>query len=63
MKDKIVTQLLKLIKVKSQLTFVAAGIFIYCVINDKLDPATTTAILMMVFQSLFQKKGDDSNGM
>lgn len=55
MKEEIIKSILNLIKVKSIVTFVAVGMFIYCVINDKLEPATTTAIIMMVFQHLFNK--------
>ena len=55
MKDKIITGLLNLIKVKSIVTFVAMGILVYTVGNDILEPATITAIIMLVFQSLFSK--------
>ena len=55
MKDKIITGLLNLIKVKSIATFVAMGILVYTVGNDILEPATITAIIMLVFQSLFSK--------
>lgn len=55
MKDKIITGLLNLIKVKSIVTFVAMGILVYTVVNDILEPATITAIIMLVFQSLFSK--------
>ena len=55
MKDKIITGLLNLIKVKSIVTFVSMGILVYTVVNDILEPATTTAIIMLVFQSLFSK--------
>lgn len=55
MKDKIITGLLNLIKVKSIVTFVAMGILVYTVVNGILEPATITAIIMLVFQSLFSK--------
>lgn len=56
MKDKFLQGILNLIKVKSIVTFVAVGIFVYCVIKDQLEPATVTAIIMMVFQNLFNKE-------
>lgn len=62
MRDKITTSLLNLIKVKSILTFIAGFVFIYMVVNNKIEEATTTAILMLVFQSLFDRsknKGDE----
>ena len=55
MKDKIITGLLNLIKVKSIVTFVAMGILVYTVVSGILEPATITAIIMLVFQSLFSK--------
>ena len=55
MKDKIITGLLNLIKVKSIVTFVSMGILVYTVVNDILEPATITAIIMLVFQSLLSK--------
>ena len=55
MKDKIITGLLNLIKVKSIVTFVSMGILVYTVVNDILEPATITAIIMLVFQRLFSK--------
>lgn len=55
MKDKVITSLLNLIKVKSILTFMAGFVFIYMTVNDKLEEATITAILMLVFQSLFDR--------
>lgn len=55
MKEKIITALLNLIKVKSLVTFTAMGIFVYTVVNGQLEPATITAIIMLVFQSLFGK--------
>lgn len=56
MKEKIVQALLNLIKVKSIVTFVAVSMFVYCVIKHELEPATITAIIMMVFQNLFNKE-------
>lgn len=44
-----------LLKVKSIVTFVACGILVYCVVKGSLEEATVTAILMMVFQNLFDK--------
>lgn len=55
MRDKIITGLLNLIKVKSIVTFVSMGILVYTVVNGILEPATITAIIMLVFQSLFSK--------
>lgn len=60
MKEKIITALLNLIKVKSLVTFTAMAVFVYTVVNNKLEPATITAIIMLVFQSLFGKK-DNTN--
>lgn len=66
MKEKIVTALLNLIKVKSILTFVAAFVFVYMVITKQIEPATVTAILMLVFKELFDKnkmtKEDNEDG-
>lgn len=59
MKDKIVQSLLNLIKVKSIVTFVSVAVFVYCVVNHELEPATTTAIIMMVFQNLFNKEKNE----
>lgn len=59
-KDKIVPSLLNLIKVKSIVTFVAVGMFVYCTIKRELEPATITAIVMMVFQHLFNKKDKEN---
>ena len=56
MKDKTIQGLLNLIKVKSIVTFVAVGVFVYTVITKQLEPATITAIIMMVFQNLFNKE-------
>lgn len=66
MKEKIINSILNLFKVKSIVTFATVGITVYMVVQDKLESATVTAIIMMVFQSLFnkEKKGnDDNNGM
>lgn len=64
MKDRIANGILNLFKVKSIVTFVTVGVFVYAVVTDQLEAATTTAIIMMVFQNLFNKKGsDDNNGM
>lgn len=60
MKDKIIQSLLNLIKVKSIVTFVAVGVFVYCTIKKELEPATITAIIMMVFQYLFNKKNKEN---
>lgn len=60
MKEKIVNVIVNLFKVKSIVTFATIGVLIYCVINNKLDDATITAIIIMVFESLFgkDKKGE-----
>lgn len=66
MKEKIVTALLNLIKVKSILTFVAAYVFVYLVRTQQIEAATTTAILMLVFKELFDKNKtskDDKDGI
>ena len=64
MKDKIVNGILNLFKVKSIVTFVTVGVFVYAVVTDQLEAATSTAIIMMVFQNLFNKdkKGGNSDG-
>lgn len=67
MKEKIINALINtlsnLFKVKSIVTFATVGVFIYAVKTDQLEAATTTAIIMMVFQNLFDrnKKGNDNN--
>lgn len=63
MKEKIINSILNLFKVKSIVTFATVGITVYMVVQDKLESATVTAIIMMVFQSLFnkEKKGNDNN--
>ena len=55
MKEKVIQGLLNLIKVKSLVTFTAMGVFVYTVVKGQLEPATITAIIMLVFQSLFGK--------
>lgn len=62
-RDKIVNTILNLFKVKSIVTFATIGITIYMVKTNQLEAATVTAIIMMVFQSLFNKdkKGSDNN--
>ena len=66
MKEKVITAILNLIKVKSILTFVAAFVFVYMVITKQIEPATVTAILMLVFKELFDKnkmtKEDNEDG-
>ena len=66
MKEKVIAALLNLIKVKSILTFVAAFVFVYMVITKQIEPATVTAILMLVFKELFDKnkmtKEDNEDG-
>lgn len=63
MKEKVVTALLNLIKVKSILTFVAAFVFVYMVITKQIEPATVTAILMLVFKELFDKNKTTKEGV
>lgn len=60
MQDKIIQALLNLIKVKSIVTFVAVGVFVYVVVTKQLESATITAIIMMVFQYLFNKDKKDN---
>ena len=55
MKTDIIKTLLNLIKVKSIVTFAAVSVFVYLAITKQLEPATITAIIMSVFQSLFGK--------
>lgn len=62
-KEKIVQVIVNLFKVKSIVTFVAAGMFIYTTVNEQLEAATVTAILMMVFQSLFDRDKRDKNDL
>jgi hypothetical protein len=61
MKEKILNGILNLFKVKSIVTFVAVGVFVYTVVTNQLEAATTTAIIMMVFQNLFNKDKTDNN--
>ena len=61
MREKIINGVLNLFKVKSIVTFVTVGVFVYAVVKGELEAATTTAIIMMVFQNLFNKKGSDNN--
>lgn len=62
MKNKVIQVILNIFKVKSIVTFVTVGIFAYLALNDKLEAATVTAIIMMVFQNLFGKdKNNDKN--
>lgn len=63
MKDKFLQGVLNLIKVKSIVTFVAVAMFVYGVVNKQLEAATITAIIMMVFQNLFNKDSDKKEGM
>ena len=62
-KEKIVQVIVNLFKVKSIVTFVAAGMFIYTTVTEQLEAATVTAILMMVFQSLFDRSKRDKNDL
>ena len=55
MKEKITNSILNLFKVKSIVTFVICYIVIFLVINDKIEPTTTTSIIMLVFKELFDK--------
>jgi hypothetical protein len=41
--------------VKSIVTFVTIGVFVYSVVTKQLESATITAIIMLVFQNLFDK--------
>lgn len=54
-KDKILKVILNVFKVKSIGSFVAMGAFLYLVVNNRIETATTTAIIMLVFQNLFDK--------
>ena len=62
MKEKVVQAFLNLIKVKSIVTFVAVAMFVYGVVTKQLEAATITAIIMMVFQNLFNKDSDKKEG-
>lgn len=62
MKEKIVSGVLNIFKVKSIVTFVAVYVFAHLALTQQIEAATTTAILMMVFQNLFDKnKSGGSN--
>ncbi len=58
MKEKIVTAILNIFKIKSIVTLVTVGIFAFLAINKQIETATVTAIIMMVFQNLFNKDKD-----
>lgn len=58
MRKDIIRTILNLFKVKSILTFVAGYILVYMVHTNKIEPATVTAVIMLVFQSLFNKNKD-----
>ena len=60
MKEKIVNSLLNLIKVKSIVTFATIGVMVYLVVHNQLEPATITAIIMLVFNNLFNKDKKES---
>lgn len=60
MREKILNGMLNLIKVKSIVTFVTVAIFAYLVMNKQIEEATATAIIMMVFQNLFNKRNDSN---
>jgi len=55
MKEKVITALLNLIKVKSILTFVSAGLLVYMVRSKMMNPEAAGMIIVMVFESLFKK--------
>ena len=55
MRSDIIKAILNIFKVKSIVTFAAVGVFVYMAVTKQLEPATTTAIIMLVFQSLFGK--------
>ncbi len=61
MKSKAIQVLINLFKVKSIVTFVTVFVFAYLALNDKLEAATITAIIMMVFQNLFSKEKKDGD--
>ena len=54
-KSTIFRTILNIFKVKSIVTFAAVSVFVYMAVTKQLEPATTTAIIMLVFQSLFGK--------
>ncbi len=59
MKNEIIKGILNLIKVKSIITLLAAFTFVYLATNNKIETATVTTIIVMVFQSLFGKDKSD----
>lgn len=59
MRDKVLNIVLNLFKVKSLVTFVTVYVFFYLVRNGEIEPATTTAIIMLVFNNLFDKRKDE----
>ena len=44
------------------LTVLGGVAFLYCVFTKQLEPATITAILMLIFQSYFQRTDRKENG-
>ena len=56
MKEEILHAILNLFKVKSILTIMVGILFVYLAVNGEIEQATSTAIIVMVFQSLFNKK-------
>lgn len=66
MKEKVIVSILNLLKVKSIVTFVTLYVFVYLVKTQRIEAATTTAILMLVFKELFDKnktvKEDNNDG-
>ena len=56
MKEKVITALLNLIKVKSILTFIAAYLLYDMVHTKQVEPASAMVIITMVFESLYKKK-------
>lgn len=62
MKEEIIKAFLNLIKVKSIVTFIAVGMFVYTTVTKQLEAATITAIIMLVFQNLFNKDSDKKEG-
>ena len=59
-REKILNVVLNLFKVKSIVTFATVGILVYLV-NNQIETATTTAIIMMVFQNFFDKSKKDKD--
>lgn len=60
-REKILNVVLNLFKVKSIVTFATVGILVYLVKNNQIETATTTAIIMMVFQNFFDKSKKDKD--